>query len=102
MPTTSKKNKQQALSLKTSKPWFVYILLCDDDSLYTGITTNLNDRLLKHQRGMGAKYTRGRGAKKIVFSEQHAIRSEALIREAEIKKLPRNEKVLLIKEINLN
>ncbi len=91
MPTTSKKTKK-----KTSKPWFVYILLCEDDSLYTGITTNLNDRLLKHQDGTGAKYTRGRGAKKIVFSEQHATRSEALVREAEIKKLPRSEKVKLV------
>lgn len=96
MPTISKKPKKKVLSLKTSKPWFIYILLCDDDSLYTGITTNLDDRLLKHQAGTGAKYTRGRGANRIVYSEQHRTRSEALVREIEIKKLPRNEKVKLI------
>lgn len=84
MPTTSKKTQQHVPGLKISKPWFVYILLCDDDSLYTGITTNLVNRLLKHQDGTGAKYTRGRGVKKIVFSEKHATRSEALVREAEI------------------
>ena len=81
---------------KISKSWFVYIILCNDDSLYTGITTNLEDRLLKHQSGLGAKYTRSHGAKQIIFSETHRTRAKALVREIEIKKLSRKEKVKLV------
>ena len=88
-------------SNKISKPWFVYILLCEDDSFYTGITTDLNNRLLKHQSGEGAKYTRSHGAKKIVYSERQTTRSKALMREAEIKKLPRKEKVNLVNITNV-
>mgnify|MGYP003421088198 CR=1 FL=1 len=85
------------LNLKIiDKPWFVYIILCDDDTLYTGIALDLAERLLIHQSGKGAKYTRSHGAKKIIFSEQHKTRAQALVREAEIKKLPRKEKVKLV------
>ncbi len=84
----------------TSKTWFVYILLCEDGSLYTGITTDLNKRLRTHQAGTGAKYTRGRNPQKIVYSETCPDRSSATKREMEIKKLPREGKVNLI-ELNL-
>ncbi|HEX3099782.1 MAG TPA: GIY-YIG nuclease family protein [Patescibacteria group bacterium] len=80
-----------------SKPWFVYILLCNDGTLYTGITTDLKARLAKHKSGEGAKYTRSHGANKIVFSEKQKTRSKATVREMEIKKLPRKEKVKLLK-----
>jgi putative endonuclease len=81
-----------------SKPWFVYILLCDDDTLYTGITTDLEKRLVAHQKGTGARYTRSRGVSKIVYSEKLKNRSEASIRGAELKKLSRKEKILLFRK----
>ena len=79
----------------SDKSWFVYILLCDDNTLYTGITTDLEKRLKEHQSGQGAKYTRSRGAKEIVYSKEYSNRSEATVREAELKKLTRVEKMKL-------
>lgn len=81
---------------KQTKFWFTYILLCKDDSLYTGITNDLDKRLISHQNGTGAKYTRSHGAVKFIYYKQHSNRQEASVHEAEIKKLPRKEKVNLI------
>ncbi len=78
-----------------SKPWFVYILLCKDNSLYTGITIDLEERFLSHQKGTGARYTRSRGVKKIAYFQKLKSRSEATTREAEIKKLSREKKLQL-------
>lgn len=72
--------------------WVVYILRCADDSLYTGVTNNLERRLQKHHDGTGAKYTRGRGPFELIFSEEHSDRSSASKREAEIKKFSKEEK----------
>lgn len=79
--------------------WFVYILKCNDGSLYTGITNNLNKRLLAHEKGNGAKYTRGKGPFNIVYKEQYDSRSDASKREFEIKKLSRQEKQNLTKQV---
>ncbi|HPF47251.1 MAG: GIY-YIG nuclease family protein [Alphaproteobacteria bacterium] len=76
--------------------WFLYILECNDGSLYTGITNDLEKRLSDHEAGTGAKYTRGRGPLQLVYSEPFKNRSEASIREAQIKKLSRKEKQQLI------
>ena len=75
---------------------FVYILRCKDDSLYTGCTNDLEHRLAMHRAGKGAKYTRGRGPLVLVYTEELADKSEALKREAAIKKLPKTEKLALI------
>lgn len=77
--------------------YWVYIVRCADDTLYTGITTDLERRVEEHNTGIGAKYTRGRGPVEVLYSEQHADRSAASQREAAIKKLSREEKVALIK-----
>ncbi len=77
--------------------WFVYILECNDGTLYTGMTNDLEGRLEKHMTGEGAKYTRSRGAKEIIYSEEFKTKSEALKREHEIKKLSRSEKLRIIK-----
>ncbi len=82
-----------------TKQWFVYVLLCNDNTYYTGVTIDINKRLELHRTGKGAKYTRAHGANKIVFSEQHITRGQALVREAEIKKLPRKEKVKLVNNL---
>ena len=76
--------------------WYLYILRCRDNSLYTGITTDVEKRLEAHRSGKGAKYTRGRGPLELVYREECGDHSEALKRELEIKALSREEKLKLI------
>ena len=76
--------------------WTVYILKCKDDSLYTGITTDLEARIEAHNRGDGAKYTRGRGPVRLVWSQDDLSESQARKREYEIKQLSRAQKLELI------
>ena len=76
--------------------WIVYILKCADQSLYTGITNNLEARLATHQKGEGAKYTRNRLPLSLVYSENCRDRSTASKREYEIKALSRADKLKLI------
>ncbi|KKS65453.1 MAG: Endo/excinuclease amino terminal domain protein [candidate division WWE3 bacterium GW2011_GWB1_42_6] len=78
--------------------YFLYILLCADNTLYTGITTNLPRRLKEHNSPkIGAKYTRARRPVKLVYSASFPDRSSALIAESQIKKLSRLQKLTLIK-----
>ena len=76
--------------------WVVYILKCGDNSLYTGITNNLEVRLLAHEEGRGAKYTKGRGPFEVVYQKGYPSRSKATVKEIEIKKLSLEEKRELI------
>ena len=78
--------------------WFVYILRCADDSLYTGISNDIEKRLKQHngEEKNGAKYTRGRRPVSLAWQESCDDRSSALKREAEIKKLSRIEKDRLL------
>ncbi len=71
---------------------------CDDGTLYVGKTTNIKKRLRQHNGEIkgGAKYTSGRRPVKLKFIEEHTSLSAALKREIELKKLDRNEKILLI------
>lgn len=80
--------------------WYLYILRCKDDSLYTGITTDVEKRLEAHRSGKGAKYTRGRGPLELVYWEECGGHSNALKREWEIKQLPRARKQQLIQGKN--
>jgi putative endonuclease len=75
--------------------WIVYILECADRTLYTGITNNIDQRIQEHASGKGAKYTRGRAPFKLLYTESHATRGEALKREAEIKSFDRLTKLRL-------
>ena len=77
--------------------WHVYILECADGTLYTGITNDLDKRLVAHNRGTASKYTRPRLPAKLIYSEKRRKRSTALKREAEIKGLTRPQKLELIK-----
>ena len=79
--------------------WFVYMVLCDDNTIYTCITNDLKKRIEKHISGKGAKYFRGRKPLKIVYTENFKNRSIATKREIEIKRLNRREKETLIKLI---
>lgn len=75
--------------------WVVYILHCADGTLYTGITNDLERRLIRHEQGKGAKYTRGRGPYKVLYREIFETKGQALKREAAIKSLDRSAKILL-------
>ena len=72
------------------------MLECSDNSIYTGITNNLEERLKRHQSGNGAKYLRGRLPIKLVYKENFINRSEATKREIYIKKMSKKEKKNLI------
>ena len=78
--------------------WFVYMLRCGDGSLYTGITDDVPRRLEVHRAGKGAKYTRGRGPRELVYQEEVSDKSAALKREYAIKRLRREEKEQLLQK----
>lgn len=80
--------------------WTVYILQCSDDTLYTGITNNFSERLLAHESGKGAKYTRGKGPFKVLYKEDAETRSIASKRELFIKSLSRKKKLELVSADN--
>ncbi len=85
---------------KQQAGWLVYILECSDNTLYTGITTNLEKRIEQHNVGAdGAKYTRVRRPVKCVYQEPQKNRSEATKREMAIKKLSRVKKLQLINKV---
>ncbi len=77
--------------------WFVYILLCQGGSLYTGISTNLQQRFLDHRNGKGGKYTRLHKPIKILHTEQLPNKPSALKRELQIKGWFRAKKIQILK-----
>ena len=79
----------------TKGHWTCYLLQCADNTLYCGITNDLDKRLAVHNAGEGAKYTRGRTPVKLLHCEPCADKSAALKREMEIKALTRLEKLAL-------
>ncbi len=77
--------------------YFVYILKCNDDTLYTGIAIDVEKRLIEHNSSAkGAKYTKARRPVELVYKEEHKNRSDACKREYAIKQLSRKEKKDLI------
>ncbi|MEO6077511.1 MAG: GIY-YIG nuclease family protein [Candidatus Andersenbacteria bacterium] len=79
----------------TSKSFFVYILRCSDDTLYTGWSTDVEKRVHNHNAGKGAKYTRARLPVVCVYSKSFASKEEAMKREYEIKQMTREDKLAL-------
>jgi predicted GIY-YIG superfamily endonuclease len=77
-------------------PWSVYIVRCKDGSLYTGIATNVEERIAKHNAGKGAKYTRSRCPVVLVWQEAAVSESAARIREVAIKRMKKAEKEALL------
>ncbi len=76
--------------------WFVYIIICSDDSLYTGISIDPERRFRQHADGKGAKYFRGRRPLRFVYLEGDHSRSTATSRELQIKRMTRVDKSALI------
>lgn len=77
--------------------YYVYLLRCADDTLYTGYTDNPERRASVHNAGKGAKYTRSRLPVELVYQEQCEDKSAALRREAAIKRMTRSQKLNLIR-----
>jgi predicted GIY-YIG superfamily endonuclease len=77
-------------------PWFLYIVQCSDESLYTGITTDIPRRLKEHNSQKGAFYTKNKTPVKLVYQESMTGRSGALRREHAIKAMTRKEKLELV------
>jgi putative endonuclease len=77
--------------------WFVYMLRCSDDTLYTGVTTDVQRRVAEHNgTTKGAKYTKARQPVALVYTKKAKDRSGAQIKEAQLRKLTRREKLLLV------
>lgn len=79
--------------------YYLYLLQCQDDSIYTGITNDVELRFKKHREKRGGSYTRSHGAKKIIHTEEYKTKSEALKREMEIKRWPREQKLILASKV---
>jgi putative endonuclease len=76
--------------------FYVYIVRCADNTLYTGYTDDLENRIKLHNKGLASKYTRSRLPVFLKYYEEHETKSSAMKRECAIKKLPRVEKIKLI------
>jgi putative endonuclease len=81
-----------------NKSWLVYLLCCNDNSLYTGSTNNIEKRLITHNQGIASKYTRSRLPVKLLATSKKMSKYDALRMEMRIKKLPKNKKLLTLKE----
>ena len=91
-----KKNaKKKRRNSKRAQKWFVYMLHCADQTLYTGITNNMERRFKTHAAGKGARYTRTRLPLAVVYRETCATRTDAMVRECAVKALPRKSKLKL-------
>ena len=76
--------------------FYFYIVRCKDRTLYCGSTNNTEQRILRHNSGRGSKYVRAHGGGKIVYRESFKTIGEAMRREIEVKKWPRQKKINLI------
>ena len=77
--------------------WFLYILECSNGSFYTGVTDNVEKRIAKHNSGKGAYYTKLRSPVRFLYQESHRSKTEALLREQQIKRWSKSKKLALIK-----
>jgi putative endonuclease len=84
-------------TIKRKSNYYVYIVRCKQGMLYAGYTSNLKVRIKRHNSGHGAKYLRGKGPVKLVWSKEYRYWKCAVKEEARIKRLPRRQKLRLIK-----
>jgi putative endonuclease len=78
------------------KPWYVYLIECEDGSLYTGVAVDVDKRFAQHAAGKGARYTRAHPPRRLLARFEHPDRSSALKAEYAIKQLSAAEKRALI------
>lgn len=89
--------KKEMVALVQQQNNYVYIVKCQDHTLYTGWTTHLKKRIEAHNKGYGAKYTKSRRPVELVYFEVFPDKSTALKREYQIKQMTRKQKEILIK-----
>ncbi|MDQ6986680.1 MAG: GIY-YIG nuclease family protein [Mariprofundaceae bacterium] len=80
----------------TEQTWFLYLVRCRDNTLYTGISTDVERRFAEHKAGKGAKYLRGKGSLELVYQQEIGRHSDALKAELHIKKLSKTAKERMI------
>lgn len=85
---------------ETASTYFMYVLSCSDQTLYTGYTTDIEQRFQAHNAGKGAKYTRGRTPVELMVCLQFETKHEAMSAEYHFKKLSRQQKETLIASLN--
>ena len=90
----------QGMKRRGRRDWTVYILRCGDGSLYTGIAKDVQARVNQHREGRGANYTRTRLPVELLYLQKGLTHSKALIREAQIKAMPRSRKEEIISNGN--
>jgi putative endonuclease len=78
--------------MQCAMAWYLYLLECADGSYYAGITNKLEERIVAHNQGVGARYTRGRGPVKLLEVKPYPDRSSASKAESAVKRLPRSQK----------
>jgi putative endonuclease len=88
----------RSMPRRRDRTWYVYVVECADGTLYTGMTNDVARRVAEHNKGCGARYTRGRRPVALVHQEQVGGRGAALRREAQIKRMRRREKEGLIRK----
>jgi len=81
-------------------PYYVYMIICEDGSFYTGYTKNLGERMRQHICGKGARYTKSHKPDKVVYVEPFDSRSKAMKREKAVKKLSHQQKLELVNSLN--
>ncbi|GEO78574.1 endonuclease [Companilactobacillus mindensis DSM 14500] len=85
-----------------NKKYYVYMLLCHDQTFYTGTSNDVQKRVATHNAGKGAKYTKTRRPVQLMYTEELENKSQALKREIAIKKLSRPQKIALLKSHGIN
>ncbi|AYF92486.1 GIY-YIG nuclease family protein [Apilactobacillus bombintestini] len=88
--------------MEKTNNYFMYVLLCGDNSLYGGFTTDLKHRLKQHQTGKGAKYTKSHLPVKMIFSKQFDTKHDALSAEYHFKHQSRKKKIEYLIEQGIN
>lgn len=83
------------------RPAFIYLLRCADDTIYTGWTYDVEQRVSTHQKGRGARYTRTRRPVELIYHEKLKSRQDAMKREIQIKRMPRAKKLALAEAKNV-
>jgi len=83
-------------TVRKAVPYYVYIILCEDGSYYTGYSNDPDHRLAEHLKGRGAKYTKMHKPKRIVYIQRHKTQRAAMIRERKVKTLTHEAKRKLI------
>lgn len=86
--------------MSSDKNWSVYLLKCSDNSLYCGVTTDLQNRLIKHNDGTASKYTRSKRPVKLAAIKKELTKQQAYQLEYQVKKRPKNKKINFLHDWN--